>query len=482
MRLYFNSLQVDLLKKHTGPFLFCFFTVMFLLLMQFLILHIDKLVGKGLPLSVILELIITNQAAMVVLAVPMAVLASTLMAFGKFSELNELTALRASGVSSLEMIKPVLMLGTLMFVFMTWFSNEVVPEANQKARSLFIDIRLKKPGFDLKPNVFYDGIDGYTFLVKDINTETDSLYDVTLYQEAGKNRYRAYITAEKGFLKSENEETLTLFLHSGESTRFINTRRSGNELIERSRFDRYRLSFDLSELSFSRSDPNNRGNSDRTMRAQAMLAVTDSLNKEIDTHIYQEHNFDRALKPFIKGEKRQSSESEQIKSNTERWQPDSSYAPPKSSKYFITSYFTSFHQQNRTHENAIAQFRTYKSSLENVLSNVEWRKKRIAKFLVEVHKKVSIPFACIVFVLIGAPIGILTRKGNIGYAALISAIILTFYWISIIQGEKLADRLFITPLQGMWFSNILLSLIGIYLIIHINTPIKINRLFYGNKK
>jgi len=482
MRLKFNSLQLDLLKKHTGPFLFCFFTVMFLLLMQFLILHIDKLVGKGLPLSVILELIITNQAAMVVLAVPMAVLASTLMAFGKFSELNELTALRASGVSSFEMIKPVLMLGTLLFVFMTWFSNEVVPEANQKARSLFIDIRLKKPGFDLKPNVFYDGIDGYTFLVKHINTETDSLYDVTLYQEAGKNRYRAYITAEKGLLKSENEETLTLFLHSGESTRFINTRRSGNEMIERSRFDQYRLSFDLSELSFSRSDPNNRGNSDRTMRAQAMLAVADSLTKEIKSQINQEHNFDRALKPVIENTTRETNEPEKLNINTERWQADSSYVPPKGSKYFTTSYFTSYHQQNRTHENSIAQFRTYKSSLENVLSNIEWRKKRIAKFLVEVHKKVSIPFACIVFVLIGAPIGILTRKGNIGYAALISAIILTFYWISIIQGEKLADRLFITPFQGMWFSNILLSLIGIYLIIHINTPIKINRLFSKIKK
>jgi len=469
MKFYFNSLQRDLLKKHVGPFLFCFFTVMFLLLMQFLILHIDKLVGKGLPFGVILELIITNQAAMVVLAVPMAVLASTLMAFGKFSELNELTALRASGVSSFNMIKPVLLLSFILFVFMTWFSNEVVPEANQKARSLFIDIRLKKPGFELKPNVFYDGIDGYTFLVKEMDPETDSLYQVTLYQEAAKNRYRAYITADTGLLKSENEETLTLFLHDGESTRFINTRRSGDELIERSRFDKYRLSFDLSELSFSRSNPNSRGNSDRTMRAQAMLAVTDSLTMEINTQLSKTHNFDRILQPIIEDANLERNEAEQERIASERWEPDSTYHPPSNTKYHITSFFNSFHQQNRTHENAISQFRNYKSSLENVLTNVEWRKKRIAK--------VSIPFACIVFVLVGAPIGILTRKGNIGYAALVSAIILTFYWISIIQGEKLADRLFVTPFQGMWFSNILLSLIGIYLIIHINTPIKINRLF-----
>src|SRR5690554_182539 len=133
----FNKLQTDLLKRHLGPFLFCFFTLMFLLLMQFLILHIDKLIGKDIPLNIVIELIFTNLAYMVVLAAPMAVLVATLMAFGKFSELNELTALRASGINPFTIIRPVLFASIILCIFLAWFSNNVLPEANHKARSLF---------------------------------------------------------------------------------------------------------------------------------------------------------------------------------------------------------------------------------------------------------------------------------------------------------------------------------------------------------
>ena len=147
-----NKLQIDILKRHVGPFIFCFFTVMFLLLMQFLMLYIDKLVGKGLPLSIILELIVTNLASMVVLAAPMATLVASLMAYGKFTELNELTALRAAGVNPIHIINPVLGVATVMAVGLILFGNYVLPDSNQRARSLFMDIRLKKPGFDLKSN------------------------------------------------------------------------------------------------------------------------------------------------------------------------------------------------------------------------------------------------------------------------------------------------------------------------------------------
>src|SRR5699024_7325490 len=118
MKLLPNKIQLDILKRHAGPFLFCFFTVMFLLLMQFLILYIDKLIGKGLPLGVIIELILTNLAYMVVLAAPMAVLVSSLMAYGKFTELNELTALRAAGISPIHTINPMLAAGLILSVFL----------------------------------------------------------------------------------------------------------------------------------------------------------------------------------------------------------------------------------------------------------------------------------------------------------------------------------------------------------------------------
>ncbi len=163
-----NAVQIDLIKKHIGPFFFCFFTVMFLLLMQFLILHVDKLVGKGLPLGIVIELILNNLAYMVVLALPMSVLISTLIAFGKFSEWNELTAVRAAGINPIKLILPILFLGFLLFLFTSYFSNYLLPESNHKARSLFIDIRTQKPAFDLQPSTFYDNLEGYNFIIKEI--------------------------------------------------------------------------------------------------------------------------------------------------------------------------------------------------------------------------------------------------------------------------------------------------------------------------
>src|SRR5690625_4659870 len=130
-----NQIQKDFLKEHDGPVLFCFFTIMFLLLMQFLILHVDKLVGEGLPIFVVIELILNHLSYMVVLAVPMSVLVASIMAFGKFSEHNELTALKAAGVNPFSLMKPILFVSILLFGYLSYFSNQVLPESNHKARS-----------------------------------------------------------------------------------------------------------------------------------------------------------------------------------------------------------------------------------------------------------------------------------------------------------------------------------------------------------
>ena len=463
-----NRIQLDLLKRHIGPFLFCFFTLMFLLLMQFLILHVDKLIGKDIPIPIILELIATNLAYMVVLAAPMAVLVATLMAFGKFSELNELTALRASGVNTISIIQPVLLAAVILFGGLAWFSNYVLPEANSKARSLFIDIRLKKPGFELQPNVFYNGIEGYTFLVKHINNETDSLYDITLFQEPGNTRNRAYIKAKSGYLRSEGEQGLTLFLHNGNMVRNLSrTSITAEGNVENTAFSKYRLTFDLSDLAFTKSDPEARNRSDRSMLAQAMAVVVDTLRKEID-----DYRKDITEEPIISAE-----HNKPVSNGSAPPQVVNKGVEAIPSDMVVLQNASNNLDQIRWINIAYSQLEKQKSDIDKTTSNILWRVKRINRYLVEIHKKLSIPFACIVFVLLGAPIGIMTRRGNFGYAAIISAVILTIYWISIIQGEKLADRLFITPFWGMWSFNIVFSLIGIILIIRLSTGFRLKHLF-----
>lgn len=465
-----NHVQRDLLKKHVGPFLFCFFTVMFILLMQFLILHVDKLVGKGLALSIIIELILNNLAYMVVLAVPMAVLVSTLIAFGKFSEWNELTAIRAAGINPFKLVLPVIIAGFFLFLGMTYFSNNILPEANHKARSLFIDIRMAKPGFDLQEGTFYEGIDGYTFLVQQIDSETDTLRDVTVFQSQVGDRYRAYIRAKTGWLESDSEETLSLFLNDGSILRHVPGERRGDETMEKTDFNRYRMSFDLSDLAFSRANPESRTRNDRTMSGQAMLAVVDTLNREKESEfasLLSKTKQEEAL-PFKMEGTNRSIRTRDLEQDT------------------LILYNSKFDPINLLHHPqakvsalniALNELNKYRADLDKYQNDISWRSSRVAEFLVEVHKKLSIPFACVLFVLIGAPIGMLTRKGNLGVAALISSIILTVYFIAIIQGEKFADRLIISPFMGMWAINMFLFLTGLILLLHISTSFSLSNLF-----
>lgn len=476
MQLVPNKLQLDVLKRHIGPFAFCFCTLMFLLLMQFLILYIDLLVGKGLPFGVIIELIITNLASMVVLAVPMAVFVASLMAFGKFAELNELTALRAAGINPFHVISPVLGTAVLLSVFLIWFSNDVLPDANQRARSLFIDIRLKKPGFDLKANEFYEGIDNYTFLVERITNESDSLHDITIYQHPTRQREEAIIKAQKGRLESsEDGQTLTLFLKDGGILRKMNRRKNRQtiQVFEETDFDRYRISFDLSELAFSRSNPQSRSRNDRTMDIEAMMSVVDSLRNQITNQKKQLLNNTNYITLPRGNLTEEIGRTNRVSLQDTAQSDTSSY----SSRYLALQHLTTKAQQKELKSIALSYLRSYESLLADISSDTEWKVGKIAQYLVEVHKKFSIPIACIVFVLLGAPIGMYTRKGNLGYAALIGTVFLTFYWISIIQGEKLADRLFISPFTGMWFSNIILGVIGIYMMIRLCTSFKISNLW-----
>ncbi len=465
-----NHVQKDLIKKHIGPFFFCFFSVMFLLLMQFLILHVDKLVGKGLPVSIVIELILNNLAYMVVLAIPMSVLISTLIGFGKFSEWNELTALRAAGINPIKLILPILFLGFLLFLFTAYFSNYILPESNHKARSLFIDIRTQKPAFDLQPATFYDNLDGYTFLIKEIDSENDSLYDITVIQEASDFRNRAFINAEKGFLESPDENTLSLHMLNGSILRYIPGQDRREETLEKSTFSRYRMSFDLSDLAFSRSNPDQRTRTDRTMSAQAMLAVIDTLNREKEQEF---QNFRDKVSyslesPIEFSQTRIFELSDDMLSDT---------LMLAESRFISLNFQPNPRAQNSSINRAVSAIDHYRPELHNLQSNLTWRDNRIAEFMVEVHKKLSIPFACVIFVLLGAPIGILTRKGNIGIAAIISSVLLTLYFVAIIQGEKLGDRMVISPFLGMWGINIFYFIIGMVLTLHVTTSIKITNLF-----
>jgi lipopolysaccharide export system permease protein len=479
-----NTLQRDILKRHIGPFFFSLVTILFLLLLQFLILHIDKLVGKGLELSILIELIAYQLAYMLVLAAPMSVLVAALMAYGKFSELNELTAVKAAGVTPLQLMKPVLFAAILLGIFLAWFSNEVLPESNFKARSLFLDVRMKKPGFDLRTNTFYDGIEGYTFLVRDMSAQADTMFDVTIYQDATPTREQAIIRAKKGILTGEGHNfTLILDLFDGSVYRPLPDSRGTTTRHEESLFDQHRIRFDLSDMAFSRTNPDMRRRDDRTMTSQAMRVVVDSMRIEIEKEFERLASINEPVNKLSEGPRsldrryrtsvytvfEESNQLNRAYSDAK----NTLMSPDTTAPYFVLKYLKDAQSQATIVNDASIAIRSHQGQLFSTQSNLQWRNERIAQFRVEIIKKIAIPFGCVVFILIGAPLGMITRKGNLGLSVVISSVLFTYYWITVIQGEKLADRLVITPFWGMWFGNITLGVLGLIILVKLTTEFRI---------
>ncbi|MCH8494261.1 MAG: LptF/LptG family permease [Balneolales bacterium] len=480
-----NTLQRDILKRHIGPFFFCLITILFLLLLQFLILHIDKLVGKGLDPLIILELIGYQMAYMLVLAAPMSVLVATLMAYGKFSELSELTAIKAAGVTPLQLMKPMLVTALLLGVFLAWFSNSVLPESNFKARSLFLDIRMKKPGFDLRTNTFYDGIEGYTFLVREMSAEADTMFNLTIYQDATPTRDQAIIKAKRGILSGDEQNySLMLDLYDGSVYRTLPSNRGDASRFEESLFEKHRIRFDMSDMAFSRTNPDVRRRDDRTMSAQAMQSVIDILRIDKARELIRLLDRNPAAQLIAIGPQHIETRTRAtIRTIFDEAPTDTtqigreSFPPVDDSPYFAMKFLQNIESQSAIALDASNGVRSVQSSITTTETNHRWRTERIAQFRVEIIKKIAIPFGCIIFVLIGAPLGMLTRKGNLGVNTVISAILFTYYWITIIQGEKLADRLIVSPFMGMWFGNITLGILGLILLYRVTSEKRIKDLW-----
>jgi lipopolysaccharide export system permease protein len=424
-----------LLRAHIGPFVFSLCTLMFLFVLQFVMKFIDQLIGKGLSAWVIIELIALSLAWMVVLAVPMSVLVATLMAFGDLSSKNEITAMKASGMSIYRMLAPILVATAVIAVLLVWFNNYVLPEANHLARTLMTDIRKKKPTLNLVPGLFSQDISGYSILVHKTFENSNDLEGVTLYDYTNPNT-NVVITAERGKISfSPDYRKIVMDLERGEIHELDLQKMNSYRKL---RFEDHRIVMDAEGFEFERSSESAFSRGDRELSAQAMSAIVDSLRK---TQQEMEDQLQKTL----------TDDMDHLINGT-----------PSTMAFFGTVSGT----QDPTAA-ALFKARSMAAYVANELSRIEFLDKQADQYLVEIYKKYSIPTACIVFVLIGAPLGIMARRGGFGIAATLSLGFFLFYWAFLIGGEKLADRDFTTPFMGMWSANILLGILGLYLTVRI---------------
>ncbi|MEN9828990.1 MAG: hypothetical protein RJA11_1606, partial [Bacteroidota bacterium] len=280
-------ISLYVLRLHFGPFLFGTLTVMFLFLLQFLMNNLDKLIGKGLDNAIILQVIMLSLSWMIVLAIPMGVLFSTLMAFGSMSGAHEITIIKSGGRSLYRMMFPLIIIGAGLFYGVYWFNDSILPESNHRFKILMQDIQRKKPTFAIESGRFVSQLEGYTILARKVDTLSGALYGVTIYDNGYTNRTNV-LSADTGSIKfSSDYSRVIVTLRNGEVHQLQKQKRTDFRMM---RFSKHVISIAARDFLFQKSDVNPGSRGDREMSIADMRSIvqeTDiSLNvtqKRIDT-------------------------------------------------------------------------------------------------------------------------------------------------------------------------------------------------------
>jgi lipopolysaccharide export system permease protein len=488
-----KKLHWMILRSLPGPFFAAFGTLVFLLLLQFLITYLKDLVGRGLPAGVIVELVSYSLAYMVSLAVPMSLLLATLIVFGRLAETQAYAVAKSAGISLPRLTWPALLVGAALVGVMAYFNSVMLPEANHRMRGLWHDIRTARPGFELEPGVFYDGLQGYTIRVEDAPGESNDLFGILIFDHSGGQN--ATIVATSGHLGTYGSDALEMTLRDGEIHRTSHVRddRGRVERYETIAFSRHRLTFDISELAFERTGTAEATRTGRTMRAGQLAAAFDSIDAGADQRLIDLRGrvrqiMDRPPSDVTRADTGRVTTFAELAASgaglTEREvrhreaavmddplgrfeQPpagddetdaDAPLAPTAGDAYEAQSAVLRGlepAEQSQMLMAALQQARAARADIDATGSTVRWERLRADRFRVEYYKKFSMALACLVFVLVGIPLGLLVRRRGYGLAIVLAVGVFLFYWVMLVQGEKLADRGVIQPWIGIWAANII---------------------------
>jgi len=359
------------------------------------------------------------------------------MGFGNLSSSNEITIIKSSGGSLLRMMRPVFFSALMVFAGLFWFNDYVLPDANHRSKILLSDIQRKKPTFAIQKGQFSSQIEGYSILSRQVDSISGTLKGVTIYDYTKVNRMNV-VSADSGIVAFSSDFSRLVFtLYNGEIHQ-INQLDYGD--YRKVRFTRHQIVMNASGFAFSQSDENVFSRGDREMRISDMQQIVDDSRSSVV-------RADSSLKAKL-----QQHFGYVMTGKT----PGENTIPQAA----IGEAETAQRVGNR-----IAFIR---ATAEADVFQREDQKSTINKYLVEIHKKYAIPAACLVFIFVGCPLGIITRRGNFGISAAISLGFYILYWVCLIGGEKLADRGLIAPWLGMWLANLIIGFIGIVLTIRVS--------------
>ena len=413
--------------------------------MQFLFKYLDDLVGKGLEWYVVAELLMYAVATLVPMALPLAMLVSSIMTFGNMAEKSELVATKSAGISLLQLMKPLLIIVIILSGFAFYFSNNILPFTNLKMGSLLYDVRQQKPALSLKEGVFYDGIDGYNIRVGEKGDDNQTLKDLMIYDHTNAQGNRIVTVADSGnMVMSDDQKYLLISLFDGyryEEQDKIKGNVNSHPLV-RSSFKSDLIRFDLSTFKLTRTNEDLFKDNFQMMNIAQLSKSMDSLET---VYFRRKAEFYKNLKPYYSF----------IKDSTFYNKVNNASA------YSITNIQTN--QLKSITNSALAQSRSIKSFINASDNELNFRQRSLARFNIEWHRKFTLSIACFVLFLIGAPLGAIIRKGGLGLPVVVSVLFFILYYMISITGEKFARESIFDPWQGMWLSTFILFPIGLFL-------------------
>jgi lipopolysaccharide export system permease protein len=425
------------LRLYLVPWLLGFGVVTYLLQLDFLVDIMDLLIGRGVPFRAVGELFLLSLGWMVALSVPCGVLVATLMTFGRMAQDQEIIALKASGINVFRVVLAPLGLGFVLFVALSVFNTRVLPEANHRLASLMVDVSQKRPTVRLAEGVFVNDFAGYSLLVRQVDGRTNLMRGVTLF-EFGPNPSPTIIVADRGSLSYlPDGETALLELHDG-IVHEVPGDVPGARKYRQLRFDVHRIFIPGAGSMLRRSVRDLRSDREMTLDqvqeeiqlADAQLAGT---MLRVDERLDNERIPSILLVPRADGSGLGTPAAwiAGLRSRLDRNDFDARLLPP----------------------DLLAEFQLLRLEVETLA-------RRKASLEVELHKKFALAFACVVFVLLGAPLGMRVRRGGVAIGFL-SIGFFAFYYLCLQFGESFADRLLLPPWLAMWLANIVLGTWGL---------------------
>jgi lipopolysaccharide export system permease protein len=441
----FKKLDILILKAFIGPFLAALTISTFVLTMQFFWLYIDDLVGKGLDLLTILELIGLVSVSTMTTALPLALLFSSIMTFGNLGESFELIAIKAAGIPLVRFMRPLFIFTIFLAGIAFLFANNIIPVTQMKLSNLKYEIIIAKPAIDLKEGVFYDKIDGYVIKLGKKESNDSIMHNIVIFEKK-YGLQDNFIMAESGVMRvSSNKKFLEFIMYNGWRYQERGVRATTNTEFTRLYFKEYKKVFDLKSFEMNKSNDN--VYDPKMLSVRQLGHAIDSLNskdsfyvKKITTEIapYLRFLFYKDSNQVFLAQKKQASLT-----NFKQLIPDSIASSVKeSTSYQFTSIQANFTTLNETYK---------QNETANSLHGIEW------------HRKFTLSFACIVLFLIGAPLGSIIRKGGLGTPMVLAIIFFVVFFLLNNFGEKFAKSGEWTVYFGMWMSSAVLIPIGLFL-------------------